>query len=130
MRLSRSACCRRRTARSGSWPTKQKLQWRPHVQRGTDQQPQVGQGIAVQQVGLVEDQQQGALGPRGAFQDLFVKAFFAAPRRLAQLRDDQLQQAGRRQVGEVAVLGLTVLRQLAVEEAFQRRGFTRRRWGR
>ena len=102
----------------------QKFQRRPHVQRGTDQQPQVGQGVAVQQVGFVEDQQQGALGPRGPFQDLFVNAFFAAARRLPQLGDDQLQQARRRQVGEVAVEGLAVLRQQAVQEAFQERGFT------
>ena len=68
----------------------QKFQRRPHVQRGTDQQPQVGQGVAVQEVGFVEDQQQGTLGPRGPFQDLFVNAFFAASRRFPQLGDDQL----------------------------------------
>ena len=102
----------------------QKFQRRPHVQRGTDQQPQVRQGVAVQEVGFVEDQQQGAFGPRGPFQDLFVNAFFAAARRLPQLRDDQLQQARRGQVGEVAVEGLAVLRQQAVQEAFQEGGFT------
>ena len=101
----------------------EQFQRRPHVQGGTDQQPQVGQGVAVQQMGFVEDQQQGALGPRGPFQDLFVNAFFAAAWRLAQLRDDQLQQARRGQVGEVAVEGLAVLRQQAVEEAFQEGGF-------
>ena len=39
-----------------------------------------------------------AFGAFGAFQDLLVEPFLAAPRRLAQLRDDQLQQARRRQM--------------------------------
>jgi hypothetical protein len=56
------------------------LQRGPHVERGTDQQPQVGQGVSVQQMGLVEDQQQGPLGPRGPLQDLFVDPLFAVAR--------------------------------------------------
>ena len=98
------------------------LERRPHVQRGTDQQAQVREGFAVQQMGLVEDQQQGSFGACGPFQDLFVEAFFAAAWRLAQLRDDQFQQAGRGQVTEMAVEGLAMLGLEAVEEAFEQRG--------
>ena len=69
-------------------------------------------------MGFVEDQQQAALGPGGPFEDLLVNPLFATAGRLAQLRDDELQQASRGQVAEMAVEGLAVLWQQGVEESF------------
>jgi len=99
----------------------QHLQRGPHVECRADQQPQVGQGVAVEEVGLVEDQQQRSFGACGPLQDLFVKAFLSPPGRFAELRDDQLEQSCTGQVGEVAVKGLALLWLQGVEEPLEQR---------
>ena len=103
-------------------PDQQDLQRRPNVERGTDQQPQVGERLGAEQMGFVEDQQQRAVGARGSFRGSVRRADPCRAGELAQLRHDQLQQAGGRQLGEMAVDGLALLRQQAMQEPFQERG--------
>ena len=57
----------------------QDLQGRPHVECRTDQQPQVGQRLAVKEMSLIEDQQQRAFRPLGPFQDLLIEPLLATP---------------------------------------------------
>ena len=72
------------------------LQWRAVIQRGADQQPQIGQGVAIQEMCFVQHQQLGAFDAAGMFEDLFVRAVFAAARNLSQLGHDHFEDAGRR----------------------------------
>ncbi len=88
----------------------QNLQRRTDIQRRTDQQPQVGQRLGRQQMRLVEDQQQGSLGASGPFQNLLIDTILAAPRRLAELRGDELQQSRGGQMREMTIDDLTLLR--------------------
>jgi len=100
------------------------LQRRGVVQGGTDQQADVGQGVAVDQMGLVEDHQETAFCLPGLVEDLLEEAFLAAARKLSQLADQQFQQPGGRQVGQVQIDRLPVRPVQFVQEAFQQHRFS------
>lgn len=56
------------------------FQWGSIVEGGADQQANVGEGIGMEEMSLVDDQYQGAFGLTRFFQDLFEQPFFAASR--------------------------------------------------
>jgi hypothetical protein len=63
----------------------------------------IGQGIAIEKLSFVHDQEQRAFRARRPFKDLGKEPFLAPPWLLAQLTDDHLEQSRGVHVREVTV---------------------------
>jgi hypothetical protein len=91
---------------------------------GTDQESDVGQGLGIDQVGLVEDHQQASFGLAGLAEDLFEEAFLAATGKLSQLANQQFQQPCGGQMRQVQIDWLPAWSVQFVQEAFQEGRFS------
>jgi hypothetical protein len=77
-------------------------------------------GFSVQQVRFVDHQQQGSLRPLGRLIDLVEQPILSASRYFTHLCHQHLQEAGGREMREVAVDGFAALRKF-VQKALQQR---------
>ncbi len=103
------------------------LQRRSVFGEGTDQQTQIGQGIRSDQVRLVEDEQGDGFALLRLIEDLQEQAVLAVSRRLAEGRDDQLEQPVAADMGEVDVGGLEAVARERAEEQLDQRGLAHAR---
>jgi len=67
------------------------------------QQPKVGEGLRLEHVRLVDDEERGALGLPRLLEDLEEEALLAAARLLSEIDDDELEEARGGDAREVDV---------------------------
>ena len=95
------------------------FQGRLVVEGRTNQQAEIGEGLGLEQVGLIQQDQQRPLGLAGMVADLAQELVFAPEGRLPQVPDQQPQQVVAGELGQVHVAGLDTGPAEFVPEAFQ-----------
>ena len=96
------------------------FQGRLVVEGRTDQQAKIGEGLGLEQVGLVQQDQQRPLGLAGMVADLAQELVFAPEGRLPQVTDQQPQQVVAGELGQVHVAGLDTGPRSSCQKRFRR----------
>jgi hypothetical protein len=74
------------------------------IEGGRDQQPEIGEAIRVDEMGFVEQEQEGLLTESGSFEDAEEEALFASGRSLlTEGGEKDLEKRGALEIGEVDV---------------------------
>ena len=92
------------------------------VEAGADEEAQVGEGVGGEEVGFVEDEEGGLVGVAGCVEDLEEEAVSAEAGALAEGGDDEAQECGGLDLGEVEVEGLVAVGGEGFDEEAQERG--------
>ena len=93
------------------------------VERGGDQEAKVNEGIRGDEVSLVDEEKRGLLGGVGVVEDAKEEAFFAPGRSIfAEGREDDLEQRGGSEVGQMDVDGMEASEIEALKEQPEQAG--------